>query len=121
MIGLVTGAADRAVAGVHALDRALEATSAALRLLRAADGVDWAGPGAAAFRDRLAALVGDVQQAEARLRAAHAAAVDHARAVRSAGLRSEAALAAGPPSGFASPVVVPAPPDRWGTGRAGTG
>jgi hypothetical protein len=99
MTGGLAGAADRATSAVRALDRAEDRTTAAVLRLAEAHGIDWTGPGAAAFRDDLAAAAEGVRRARARLAEARDAVADHAAA-----LREREALTAAEWSGV-SPLV----------------
>jgi hypothetical protein len=106
MTEVLTPGADRAVAAVRALGRAEQGTTAAVAMLRAADDVDWTGPGAAAYHEALATLLDGVLRVRVRLRDAEHAVAEHAVAVRAHEARvAAAARAAGFP---ALPVQLPA-------------
>lgn len=104
------GPADLASAAARSLGRAEEATAAAVRHLVRAGEVDWTGPGAARYREDLAAALDGVRLARVRLRDAEAAAAEHAATVRE---REALALAAGCPPGLPSRELVPWRGTRW--------
>ena len=106
MTGLPTGAADRAAAAVRALGRADQDTTAAAGLLAQAGHVDWTGPGAAAYRDRLEDLLDAVRLTRDRLRAAEGAAAEHAAALRE---EERAAAARWATTGTSVPGLLPGP------------
>jgi len=78
-------AAGPAEAAVRALDRAGEATGAALRHLLEASGIDWTGPAAAQYRRAATDAVDDVRRARARILVAAEVTAEHAAAVHRAG------------------------------------
>lgn len=109
------GAGDRAAAATRALGRAEEAVSVAARHLVDAGGVEWAGAGAAGYRDDLAAALAGVRLLRAGLGEAQAAAGEHAAAVREHEALAGVTGSTGALASAAWRVPALELPRRWGT------